>query len=142
MVFIPQDEVKVKPIIARPDQEGRYLDDGTCHVLDCPCADCAKAVRADLERQATNRGEELEPVEDPQDRADRIIAAWAEMDHNQRDLAMAFVIRYDGQWVDRREYGADRQEYRFDGPRGRWMEFKAEQWTQAQTILRSRGRVD
>ena len=125
----------VKPIIARDDQEGRFLDDGTCHVEGCPCADCAKAVRAELERYATATGTELEPVEDPQDRADRIIAAWAEMDHNQRELAMAFVIRYDGQWVDRREFGAERQQYAFDSRRTRWMEFKNGHWTPAQTIL-------
>ena len=137
--MITPDRKQSNPIIARDDQEGRYLDDGTCHVWGCPCDGCAKAIRAELERYASANGTELEPVEEPQERADRIIAAWAEMDHNQRDLAMAFVIRYDGQWVDRREYGADRQEYRFDGPRGRWMEFKAEQWTQAQTILEAVG---
>ena len=141
MAIIPQDEVKVKPIIARDDQEGRYLDDGTCHVEGCPCDDCAAAARADLVRYAVATGTELEPVEEPQERADRIIAAWAEMDHNQRDLAMAFVIRYDGQWVDRREYGADRQEYRFDSRRGRWMEFKAGHWTPADTIFDAVGRL-
>ena len=35
---MPQNKDEVKPIIARPDQEGRYLDDGTCHVEGCPCA--------------------------------------------------------------------------------------------------------
>ena len=135
----PKAEKKVQPIIARDDQEGRHLDDGTCHIEGCPCDDCAKAARADLVRYAEATGTELEPVEEPQDRADRIMAAWAEMDVNQRELAMAFVIRYDGQWVDRREYGADRQEYRFDSRRGRWMEFKADHWTPADTIYDALG---
>ena len=125
---------KVKPIIARDDQEGRMIGE-VCHVEGCPCDDCAAAARADLERWAAATGTELEPVEDAQETADRIIATWATMDFNQRDLAGAFVNRYDGQWVDRREYGADRQEYRFDGRRGRWLEFKGEHWTPAQTIL-------
>ena len=135
----PKAEKKVQPIIARDDQEGRHLDDGTCHIQDCPCDDCAAAARADLVRYAEATGTELEPVEDPQDRADRIIAAWGEMDINQRDLANMFVTRYDGQWVDRREYGAFRQEYRFDSRRGRWMEWKGGRWeghwTEADTIL-------
>ena len=86
-------------------------------------------------RYAEVSGTALEPVEDPQERADRIIAAWAEMDFTQRDLASAFDTRYDGQWVDRREFGEDRQEYRFDSRRGMWMEFKAGRWKVAQTIL-------
>ena len=131
-----QDDSKVKPIIARDDQEGRMIGD-VCHVYGCPCDDCAKAVRAEKQREAWNFG--TEPEEEPQERADRIIADWAEMDHNQRDLAMAFVIRYDGQWVDRREYGADRQEYRYDSRRGRWMEFKAEHWAPARTIFDALG---
>ena len=133
--MITPESNEIKPIIARDDQEGRFLDDGTCHILDCPCADCAKAVRAELERQAANRGEELEPVEDPQDRADRIIAAWGETDHNQRDFALAFYLRYDGQWVDRREFGAERQQYAFDSRRTRWMEFKNGHWAPARTTL-------
>ena len=63
------------------------------------------------------------------------MAAWAELDINQRGLASAFVNRFDGQWEDRKEYGSFRQEYRFDGRRGRWMEFRAEHWTPADTIL-------
>ena len=135
----PKAKKKVQPIIARDDQEGRHLDDGTCHVEDCPCDDCAAAARADLVRYAEVTETELEPVEDPQDRADRIIAAWGEMDINQRDLANMFVTRYDGQWVDQREYGAFRQEYRFDSRRGRWMEFKAGHWTEADTIYDALG---
>ena len=137
--MIPDNEPEVKPIIAHEEQDGRFLDDGTCHILDCPCADCAKAVRGELERYAAAAGTDLEPVEDPRDRADRIIAAWAKMDHNQRDFAMAFVIRYDGQWVDRREFGGDRQQYAFDVARGRWMEFKDGHWTPARTIYDALG---
>ena len=138
--MITEKTPKAKPIIARDNQDGRYLDDGTCHVEGCPCDDCAAAERAERERYADATGTELEQVEDPQEAADRIMAAWVELGGiNQRELATAFVIRYDGQWVDRREYGADRQEYRFDERRGRWMEFKAEHWTQAQTILDAAG---
>ena len=132
--MVTPDPKEIKPIIAREDQEGRYIGD-VCHVEGCPCLECAAAERADRQRWAKARGEELEPAFDPQEYADRVIAAWATMDFSQRDLSIAFVNRYDGQWVDRREYGADRQEYRFDSRRGRWMEFKDGHWTPADTIL-------
>ena len=102
---------EVKPIIARDDQEGRYLDDGTCHAEGCPCEDCFDAYRA------------------------RIMAAWVELgDLNQRDLASMFEQRFDGQiWPE---------QYRFDGRRGRWMEFVsrretpwAGQWRPAQAMF-------
>ena len=69
-----EDSIKVKPIIARDDQDSRLLDDGTEHILECPCADCVKAVRAEEKRLDWNFGNESR--EEPQDRADRIIAAW------------------------------------------------------------------
>ena len=125
--MITEGRKQGNPIIARDDQEGRYLDDGTCHVEGCPCDDCAAAARADLERWAAASGTELEPVENLDVTRAKILAAWAEFDVTQRHLANAFVIRFDGQlWPE---------EYRFDGRRGRWMEFKAEHWTPAETIL-------
>ena len=73
------EKPKVKPIIARDDQEGRMIGD-VCHVEGCPCDDCAAAERADRERWAEATGTELEPIEDAQERADRIIAAWGTLD--------------------------------------------------------------
>ena len=138
--MMPQNKDEVKPIIARDDQEARLIGDAW-HVEGCPCAKCDAANRADLERWAKLRGEEFEPVEDAETRASRIMAEWAELDINQRGLASAFVNRFDGQWEDRKEYGSFRQEYRFDGRRGRWMEFRAEHWTPADTIFDAVGRL-
>ena len=60
----------------------------------------------------------LETAKETEARLARIIAAWAEDDINQRGLASAFELRFDGQlWPD---------EYRFDPHRGRWMEFNAQ----------------
>ena len=131
---MPQDKNQVKAILARDNQEARQVG-SEWHVEGCPCQACADLERADLERYAAAAGTELEPVEDAEARARRIMAEWAEGNITQRDLAWAFVNRFDGQWEDRSEYGAFRQEYRFDGRRGRWMEFKAEHWTPAHTIL-------
>ena len=76
----------------------------------------------------------IETLEETEARLERIIAAWAEDDINQRRLASVFELRFDGQlWPE---------QYRFDGRRGRWMEFVsrretpwAGQWRPAQTIL-------
>ena len=125
-MMIAPEKTTINPILARDDQEGRYIGD-VLHVEDCPCADCAAAARLDLERYATAAGTELEPVEDADAYRARILAAWATFDITQRGLAGAFVIRYDGQlWPE---------EYRFDSRRGRWMEFADGHWTPARTIL-------
>ena len=42
MAMVTPESNEIKPIIARDDQDGRFLDDGTCHILDCPCADCGE----------------------------------------------------------------------------------------------------
>ena len=73
----------------------------------------------------------LETVEETEARLEQIIAFWPEDDINQRGLASAFELRFDGQlWPD---------EYRFDPHRGRWMEFKAGRWRPARTILNGVG---
>ena len=57
-----------------------------------------------------------ETPEETEARLARILDAWGESDINQRGLASAFEMRFDGQlWPD---------EYRFDAQRGRWMEWK------------------
>ena len=121
-----------KPILARENQEGRYIGD-VCHVEECPCDDCAQAERADRERYADATGIALvrEAIEDFDATRARFIAEWKNFDVTQRGLAQAFVVRFKGVlWTE---------EYRFDSRRGRWMEFKDEHWTQAHTILDEAG---
>ena len=73
----------------------------------------------------------LETAKEREARLEQIIATWAKDDINQRGLAGAFELRFDGQlWPD---------EYRFDPHRGRWMEFKAGRWRAARTILNGVG---
>ena len=73
----------------------------------------------------------LETAKEREARLEQIIATWAKDDINQRGLAGAFELRFDGQlWPD---------EYRFDPHRGRWMEFKAGHWRPARTILNGVG---
>ena len=140
--MIQPESEKIKPIIARPDQEGRMIGD-VCHVEGCPCAECEAAERADLERwpeEVKHREKQLEAVEEPGVREAQIMAAWATFEVTERGIASMFDNRFNGGWRDPRGVGFDRQEYRFDPRRGRWMAFDGEgyysgHWRPATAIL-------
>ena len=67
------------------------------------------------------------------------MAAWADLPINERGIASAFYNRFNGGWHDR-------QEYRFDKQRGRWMAFDGEgyysgHWRPATAILDAVGKL-